>query len=160
MHSLFCGLFFVSKAFPIYYNQEALTVTDEQKEKISYFRKMGRGYASIGKELGISKNTIKSFCRRNGLAAADLSRTASVDRCRECGVEITQQPKRKKKIFCCKACRERWWTAHADQIRQRAIYEFRCANCGKSFTAYGNCKRKYCSHACYIADRFGGDTVE
>lgn len=131
-------------------------MTDEQREKIIRFRKMGRGYADIGKELGISKDTIKSFCRRHSLTAADIPAIDSTDRCRECGVEIRQQPKKKKQIFCCKACREKWWTEHPEQIRQKAVYEFICAGCGKAFTAYGNRKRKYCSHKCYITDRFGG----
>ena len=49
-----------------------------------------------------------------------------------------------------------WWTEHPERIRQKAVYEFICAKCGRAFTAYGNKKRKYCSHECYIADRFGG----
>ena len=33
--------------------------------------------------------------------------------------------------------------------------------CGKPFTVYGNSKRKYCSHECYIRNRFkGGDDGE
>lgn len=135
-------------------------MTDEQKEKIIRFRRMGRGYADIGKELGISKDTVKSFCRRNSLTSADLPTVDTADRCRECGVEIKQRPKKKKQIFCCKACREKWWTQHPEQIRQKAVYGFTCAGCGKSFTAYGNSKRKYCSHECYIAHRFGGGRNE
>lgn len=131
-------------------------MTEEQKEKIIRFRRMGRGYALIGKELGISKDTVKSFCRRNGLASADIHTEEDKDRCRECGKEIVQPPKRKKQVFCSKVCREKWWAAHPEQIRQKAVYEFICAKCGRPFTAYGNRRRKYCSHQCYIADRFGG----
>lgn len=118
--------------------------------------RMGRSYAFIGNELGISKDTVKSFCRRNSLASADISVIDGTDRCRECGRKIEQRPKKKKQIFCCKACREKWWAQHPEQVRRRAVYEFTCANCGKPFTAYGNRRRKYCSHECYIADRFGG----
>ncbi len=131
-------------------------MTGEQKEKIIRFRSMGRGYAAIGKELGISKDTVKSFCRRNSLTSADILVIDDKDRCRECGVEIKQRPKMKKQVFCCKACREKWWTEHPERITQKAVYGFICAKCGKAFTAYGNKKRKYCSHECYIADRFGG----
>lgn len=131
-------------------------MTDEQKEKIARFRRMGRSYSDIGKELGISKDTVKSFCRRNSLASADISVTDDQDRCRECGRMIEQQPKRKKQIFCSKACREKWWKEHPEQIRRKAVYEFICARCGSRFTSYGNRKRKYCSHECYIAARFGG----
>ncbi len=34
--------------------------------------------------------------------------------------------------------------------------EYRCPRCGSTFRAYRNRNRKYCSHECYIADRFGG----
>lgn len=85
-----------------------LIVTDEQKEKIIRFRSMGRGYADIGKELDISKDTVKSFCCRNSLTSADILVTDDKDRCRECGMEIKQRPNMKKQVFCCKACREKW----------------------------------------------------
>ena len=37
---------------------------------------------------------------------------------------------------------------------ENAIYTYVCAACGKQFEAYGNNHRKYCSHKCYINDRF------
>lgn len=131
-------------------------MTNEQKEKIIRFRRQGFGYADIERELGISKNTVKSFCRRNGLMVSNSKPVDDRDRCRECGNPLVQQEKKKRWIFCCKACREKWWTEHADRIDRKAIYEFSCAGCGKVFTAYGNSKRKYCSHGCYITHRFGG----
>ena len=83
---MFCGLFFISiplkTASKSPYSEDVLTVTDEQKEKIIRFRSMGRGYADIGKELGISKDTVKSFCRRNSLTSADILVTDDKDRCR------------------------------------------------------------------------------
>lgn len=63
--------------------------------------------------------------------------------------------------FCSDNCRTAWWNAHPEKVNRRAVYHFTCAHCGKPFTAYGNAKRKYCSHACYIADRYkGGDGHE
>ena len=131
-------------------------MTGEQKEKIIRFRSQGFGYAEISRELGISRNTVKSFCRRNGLMISDNNPPLDKDRCRECGKPIMQQKKKKRRIFCCKSCREKWWTQHAGRINRKAVYTFTCAGCGRSFTAYGNKNRKYCSHSCYIADRFGG----
>jgi len=135
-------------------------MTNEQKEKTMHLRNKGYGYADIGRELGISKDTVKSFCRRNGLMTSDNARcytsTNDKDKCRECGKPLIQQEKRKHKIFCCKACREKWWAKHADRINRKAIYKFTCEGCGKEFTAYGNASRKYCSHECYISHRFGG----
>ena len=135
-------------------------MNDEQKEKIIRFRRQGLGYSDIGRELGISKDTVKSFCRRNGFLLSQCKTLDTTDRCRECGRPLVQQEKKKRRIFCCRACREKWWTEHADRINRRAIYEFTCAGCGKPFSDYGNSSRKYCSHSCYIAHRFGGGEAD
>jgi hypothetical protein len=37
-------------------------MTDRDKTKIRNMRKDGRGYAEIADSLGLSKNTVKSFC--------------------------------------------------------------------------------------------------
>lgn len=42
-------------------------MTDAQKENIRYLRGEGLGYRAIAARLGISENTVKSFCRRNDL---------------------------------------------------------------------------------------------
>lgn len=55
-------------------------MNDEQKQKIISLRRDGAGYGSIATELGISINTVKSFCRRNSLTAP---KTGTV--CEECG---------------------------------------------------------------------------
>lgn len=44
----------------------------------------------------------------------------------------------------------------SEEVNRKANYSCTCAFCGKQFTSYGNKHRKYCSHACYINDRFGG----
>ena len=59
-------------------------------------------------------------------------------------------------------CRYHGLTANSDPvcpqcgkpIVQKAVYSYTCIGCGCAFTAYGNDHRKYCSHACYIQDRF------
>ena len=123
----------------------------EDKEKITALRKSGCSYTEIGKRLSIPVDTVRSFCRRNNIVVIKQENL-----CRECFQPIVQKPKTKHKIFCCKTCREKWWAAHPEEIRQKAVYTFTCKHCGKVFTAYGNSKRKYCSHQCYIKDRFGG----
>lgn len=40
-------------------------MTDEQKAHILQLHAMGVGYTSIGKEMGIKRDTIKSFISRN-----------------------------------------------------------------------------------------------
>ena len=126
-------------------------MTDLQKEQIKTLRLQGIGYVKIGEMLGISDNTVRSFCRRNGLGDA-AKNTVS---CKHCGKLIKIIPKQKPRKFCSDACRTAWWNSHPDCVDRKAVYAYTCAHCGKPFTAYGNKERKYCSHNCYISDRFG-----
>lgn len=126
-------------------------MTGQQKEQIRTLRLQGISYVKISKSLGISDNTVRSFCRRNGLGE-NAKNTAS---CKQCGKLIKIIPKQKPKKFCSDNCRNAWWNGHQECVTRKAVYEYTCACCGKYFTAYGNAHRKYCSHACYIADRFG-----
>ena len=136
-------------------------MTDRQKDRIRQMRADGCGYRKIAQKLGISENTVKSFCQRKGLGAEKIKMavpSADGDKgiCPCCGAEVKQNPGRKAKRFCSDKCRNKWWNSHLDPVERKAHYEFVCACCKKPFTAYGNAGRKYCSHACYVADRFGG----
>ena len=106
-------------------------MTDAQKEQVRYLRCEGLGYGAIATRLGIS-----------------------VVVCRNCGRPLPQSPKRKQRKFCSEACRRAWWKLHPELIHKAAFYPAICAHCGQEFQSYGNRKRKYCSHACYIAARF------
>ena len=76
--------------------------------------------------------------------------------CFYCGTAVTQNPGRKEKKFCSNKCRMKWWNAHFDKLNKKTMYPYICPHCGKAFEVYGNSQRKYCCHACYIADRFQG----
>lgn len=133
-------------------------MTNEQKQKIAELRGTGFSHAKIGELLGISKNTVKTYCRRHNLNVAQKI-SASEDSptaCRQCGAPLAQTERHKTRVFCGKECREKWWHSHAEQINRKAIYTFSCTGCGKIFSAYGNSQRKYCSHECYINARFKG----
>ncbi|MBR1444827.1 MAG: RNA polymerase subunit sigma-70 [Firmicutes bacterium] len=124
-----------------------------QKEKIIKLRNEGKSYTVIADELKISRDTVKSFCRRN--IAVERPQGNSV-LCKNCGQAIIQKDKIKRKVFCSKECREKWWHKNAEKINKKAVYTFNCKYCGKIFSAYGNNHRKYCSRTCYAADRFKG----
>ena len=126
-------------------------MTDEQKQKLILLRRSGDGYGQIAAALGISINTVKSFCRRHGLAAE-----VKGSGCEQCGKAVSQNPGRKRKRFCCDACRNKWWNSHLELVKRKAMYTFTCPGCGKEFSIYGNSHRKFCCHECYIAYRFGG----
>ena len=136
------------------------SMNDVQKTQILNLREKGLGYGKIARELGISPNTVKSFCRRN-CADTETEEHVSVSigevtRCENCGSDIRQNLKRKHKRFCCDKCRNAWWNSHLNLVKRKKVYDFICLRCGKSFHIYGDNRRKYCSHECYIAERFQG----
>ena len=134
-------------------------MTDIQKEQTKRLREEGFGYKKIAGLLFLSENTIKSYCRREGLSGKPLlvkEEVVGEDFCKCCGLPIKQIKGRKTKKFCSDKCRNKWWNGHPELIDRRAVYTFKCSYCHKPFTAYGNAGRKYCSHKCYISDRFGG----
>jgi len=127
-------------------------MNEMQKKQISTLRSQGYGYIRIARELELSENTVKSYCRRHGLSVDALQNMAF---CRNCGQPIVNREKRKPRQFCANLCRIAWWKEHPDSVNKKAVYSFTCAGCGKQFTAYGNNNRKYCCHDCYIGIRFG-----
>ena len=126
-------------------------MTNEQRERITALHQQGYGYIKISQMLGVSDNTVRSFCRRNDV---DKSTKAATVICKQCCKQIKPISGRKPKKFCSDACRVSWWNHHLECVNRKAIYQFTCQHCGMSFSAYGNCSRRYCSHACYIAHRF------
>lgn len=126
-------------------------MTESQKSQIKKLRQDGLSYAKIGLQLNLPENTVRSFHRRYCKVGEAKKDTL----CPQCGKAIKITPKRKPKKFCCDRCRVLWWNSHQTLVKRKALYDFVCANCSTVFTAYGNKNRKYCSHACYISDRFG-----
>lgn len=128
-------------------------MTEEQKSQIRELRKDGLGYKLIAKELGISANSVKSFCRRNELCE---NPKGEILRCEQCGKALHSIPGKKKKRFCSDICRQTWWNSHLNLVKRKAVYAYTCPVCQREFSVYGNANRKYCSHKCYVAGRFGG----
>jgi predicted transcriptional regulator len=139
-------------------------MTLEQKETVFQMRDQGLSYAEIASALKISRNTVKSFCRRS---SPTLEKTAldnkqdmheNHSRCKQCGtLLITHGHRGKPRLFCCDACRRTWWKENnSDTPNRKAYYRLICMGCKQEFKSYGNKARKYCGHACYIRNRFGG----
>lgn len=85
-----------------------------QKDKriIANLRRENYSYACIGRVLGLSSNTVKSICRRNGYQPTQRYKTksdkASLVVCKNCGT-ILDNTRGQKKNFCSDACRIEWW---------------------------------------------------
>lgn len=133
-------------------------MNDTQRLQVQKLRAEGYGYGKIAEKLGIGINTIKTYCRRHAIGGVAVKPKEDDGQkfCLCCGIPVKQTAGRKEKKFCSDKCRNSWWNSNLDRVNRKANYEFVCPNCRKTFTAYGNKNRKYCSHACYIEDRFGG----
>ena len=121
-----------------------------QKQQIHKFRADGASYATISSDMGLSINTIKSFCRRNNLVPPQKT-VVIADKCKHCKKPLKQAPKLKPKTFCNDKCRYAWWSGNRNNPAHKAT----CACCGETFNTRGNSARKFCSHACYVVSRFG-----
>lgn len=119
-------------------------MTENQQKEIKALRQAGLGYKKIAATMSLSENTIKSYCIRNKLKTGSEQPV-----CLECGQPIMQPAGQKGKKFCSDVCRIKWWNHHTWLMKANNV----CTHCGKPF--HGRKDRKYCSHACYIAERFG-----
>ena len=131
-------------------------MTIEQQNQIRFLRQNGEGYKRIASLLGLSVNTVKSFCRRNDNLVGEAEETASsvgtAVSCRQCGESVQQIAGRRPRIFCCNACKTAYWRSRAKPLGQHRL----CPGCGMPLLGHDQ-SRKYCCHACYITHRFGGE---
>ena len=112
---------------------------------------------------------MRYFCKTHGLdGKSDLVKLNFEEHkkhpevCKHCGGKIIRTAHSGKKIFCSDACRRAWWKKHPEKSKhsKEATYKCECRYCKRIFYSYGNKGRKYCSHDCYIQDRFWTDPDE
>jgi len=137
--------------------ERSCIMTPDQKEQIHNLRQQGVGYKAIAKELLLTADTVKGYCKRH-----QLDGSVEVGFCLQCNKAIKQTKRGRVKKFCCDACRYQWWNENQDKHspKDTAIYSYTCGHCGEQCSSYGNRKRKYCSHNCYIKSRFGEEEGE
>jgi len=75
--------------------QEVVLMTEEQKNVVIKRRNSGFGYATIAKEIGLTKDAVVAFCRRNGLTGNMAGKVPEEtgSRCKECGLCAANCPK-------------------------------------------------------------------
>ena len=128
-------------------------MTKEQKTLILYYREQHMTYRQIGEKLGLSPDTVKTFCRRKR-AQSERTEESVQAQCRNCGAPVHPLPGRRERLFCSPACRTAYWRKH-NLLGKDPRY---CAGCGALLTG-GSASRKYCSYACYIRHRFGSSAA-
>lgn len=112
-------------------------MTGEQKQQIFLLRKQGASFAEIGKELGIPKNTVKTFCWRNSLSNEEIVKAEEnhgyMGFCKQCGNQLEQKIRSRPRKFCCDQCRYDWWKSHENEMIRKARITKICAECGEEF---------------------------
>jgi hypothetical protein len=119
-------------------------MNNDLKIKINELRQIGYGYKKIAKELSMTISAVRYACSK--ISDEDLL----ISNCQNCGLKIKSIKGKKKKRFCSDKCRWQWWNKHQKEVNKKSYYTHQCKCCNKEFTAYGNNKRAYCSHDCYI----------
>lgn len=127
---------------------EVYFMTQTEKNKIVLLKQRGMTYSEISTITGINANSIASFLRRN----KNMETKEQIGICKNCGKRLSS--KRQKK-FCSDVCKNAWWNLHRDEKGSYASHKSSCLCCGKQINTYGNKRKKYCSHDCYIQHRFG-----
>lgn len=141
-------------------------MTEAQAKQIVEMRLKGNGYKSIGSVVGLSRDIVRNYCKSHDLTGYASALTKNVqmriergEACLYCGGAVEQPRTGRPKKFCSERCRREWWKQHPEEVKksEAATYELTCEKCGKPFVSYGNKKRKFCSHDCYIKYRFWRD---
>ena len=86
-------------------------MNEYQKEKIKEFRLKGMGYKAIANVLGLSRDSVRGFCRRNNLvgnkAVVALNMEVKLKKnevCSCCKKTIRQKNKGRARKFCSSEC--------------------------------------------------------
>lgn len=136
---------------------------NSETEIINKMRLDGLGYKAIAKAINSTRDRVRRYCFNHNLDGFGDVVAANVDLmkdrnliCACCNKPIKQKDRGRNRRFCSNECRRKWWNDNpqARKKKETAIYKYTCPHCGKEFSCYGNKKRKYCSHNCYIKSKF------
>ena len=135
-------------------------MTETQAIQIRELRLQGAGYKAIASGVGLSRDVVRNYCKTHDLDGYAVEVVANTKEqggiCPWCSQVMRQPGTGRKRRFCSDTCRRRWWANHPEesQKQEAAFYEKTCVYCGRPFTRYGNKNNKYCSHKCYVRDRY------
>ena len=120
-----------------------VSMTDIEKITIDALAANNVPVAKIAEQVGISRNTIKSY----------LQRKKAADVCLNCGAVLKHFPHHKKKKFCSDKCHMHYWNTHPQEMALKKAIIIKCEHCGKDVLSYRKKARRYCSRACAVEGR-------
>lgn len=124
-------------------------MTEKQAASIAALRRQKMSLSKIAVQVGLSINTVKSWCYRHPIEEAD----GAV--CVQCGGPLLLKLGSKQKRFCSDRCRAKWWSAHPEARKLRKPYAHICRFCHSVFETNRQ-GSAYCSIACYSKARQKG----
>ena len=130
-----------------------------------------KSYGAIAEILGMSVNTVKSYCLRNDFGDDRLKgpeparkyvkpkppvERIQIGYCRVCGTAFEKGPRQRRKLYCSDLCAHRYRFSHPRTYVSRT-----CLVCGKEIKEIDHRKvRKYCGQDCYRTARYYTENPE
>jgi len=130
-------------------------MTKAEMRRIHVLQLQGLGYRRIAAELGLSVNTVKSYCQRHPVGDDLTKRSTSEkrDQCKYCGANLIMTPGKRPRMFCSDECRMAWWKKNRHQMQKKTFHTKLCQYCGREFTVYGKPSQRFCSRHCFAEHR-------
>ncbi len=122
-------------------------MTNDEKEKIVLMRNKGISYSKIASHLGISENTIKSFCKRNSIVSLVPTTSIQEESLKEVIAIKEVNPSNDVSFLNDAPSFKETLPSNKEHII--------CKHCGKPLEQNPNQKRKkFCSEKCRFAWRY------
>lgn len=121
-------------------------ITETEKRYIITHRAQGESFSKIAAALSRSESTVRSFYKRRqdteDVLRPEVGRLVT---CKNCGREFVKTEKSAKRQFCSAKCRNDW----CNRQKREVPYNLICEHCGRTFTSFGNPRRRFCCRKCY-----------
>ena len=131
-------------------------VTNEQRMIVSALRAQGMGYGAIARKVGISENTVKSFCRRNAQKEDKPVTGAGEHRCCAVGRRSPSKLAGKKRSSALTSAETSGGMPISIKLTAGRSGRSSVQTAAGPFRFTGAPRESTASHACYIQHRFGG----
>ena len=104
-------------------------------------RYQGVGYGKIATATGLSRDSVRNYCIREGLNGYGSELVTEYRKvmkeemlfvvCLNCGIQLKQNSTGRKRKYCSLSCKRKWENDH------RKSYTRNCEYCGKEFQSLG-----------------------
>lgn len=131
-------------------------MTKAKAEKIIELRKSGLGYQAIAKEIGVSRDSVRSFCKNHNIEPETIARDDKRYQgcCPNCHKRLQKQKSGRPRKFCSKECQVAYWNTYGKGAERATEFTAKCKYCGREFSTYVNQNKKYCCHEHFVIDRY------